>query len=295
MGYSARYHAASLAAVFLALAAGILIGVGFGSDLVSGTAEDLERSLESDLDDARAQIDALEGELASEREFGQAVYPMLVAGRLAAERIAVIGLGGLDAETSDQIEAAVAPAGATVAAVAVVREAPDVEALAATARGPQARALARGDEAELLAYGERAGRALVRGGAEFDQVRANLLSRFSGEASEIDSAVVVRQPPADLDQEAEKETAAIEEGLLAGLTGSVRVVGVERSDSDPSSIEYFESQGLSSVDSVDRNAGQVALVFALDGASGSFGIKETADGLLPDLLAPPSEAEGAGG
>src|SRR5919106_1796215 len=32
-GYSARYHAASLAAVFLALAIGILIGVGFGEDV----------------------------------------------------------------------------------------------------------------------------------------------------------------------------------------------------------------------------------------------------------------------
>ena len=49
MGYSARYHAASLAAVFLALAVGILVGVGFVSDVVSGTAEDLEQSLKSDL------------------------------------------------------------------------------------------------------------------------------------------------------------------------------------------------------------------------------------------------------
>jgi len=30
MGYSGRYHAASLAAVFIALAIGILIGVGLG-------------------------------------------------------------------------------------------------------------------------------------------------------------------------------------------------------------------------------------------------------------------------
>ena len=35
MGYSARYHAASLAAVFLALAVGILIGVGLGDNVVS--------------------------------------------------------------------------------------------------------------------------------------------------------------------------------------------------------------------------------------------------------------------
>ena len=32
MGYSARYHATSLIAVFIALAAGILIGAEFGGD-----------------------------------------------------------------------------------------------------------------------------------------------------------------------------------------------------------------------------------------------------------------------
>jgi len=42
MGYSARYHAASLAAVLLALVVGILIGVGFGSDIVTGTVRCIE-------------------------------------------------------------------------------------------------------------------------------------------------------------------------------------------------------------------------------------------------------------
>jgi hypothetical protein len=37
LGYSARYHAASLVAVFLALAVGILIGAGLGDNLVSDT------------------------------------------------------------------------------------------------------------------------------------------------------------------------------------------------------------------------------------------------------------------
>ena len=42
MGYSARYHAASLAAVFLALAIGILIGAQWGSDVLNSTREDLD-------------------------------------------------------------------------------------------------------------------------------------------------------------------------------------------------------------------------------------------------------------
>ena len=43
---------------------------------------------------------------------------------------------------------------------------------------------------------------------------------------------------------------------------------------------------LATVDNVDQLSGQVALVFALGGAEGSFGVKETRRRLLPDLLAP---------
>jgi hypothetical protein len=59
-------------------------------------------------------------------------------------------------------------------------------------------------------------------------------------------------------------------------------------------VGLFDDQGLSSVDSIDLVSGKVALVFALAGADGSFGVKETADSLLPDLLAEP-ERQGGGG
>ena len=46
MGYSARYHATSLIAVFLALAIGILIGAEFGGDALDNTRKNLEHSLD---------------------------------------------------------------------------------------------------------------------------------------------------------------------------------------------------------------------------------------------------------
>lgn len=285
MGYSSRYHAASLAAVFLALAVGILIGVGFGSDIVSGTADDLEASLASDLDDARAQADELEAELDAERDYSTAVYPAVVAGDLEGDRVALIGLGGLDAGLADSIEAAVEPAGATLAEVAVVRVPPDLDSLASLVQGNRSRAVSRGGDEELLALAERAGRRLVRGGAGFDALRGTLLSRFSGAPGGIDGVVVVRQRPSDLEPGEEVTSELLEGGLIDGLDATAgAVVGAEAAAADPSAIEFFEASGLASIDSVDRIAGKVALVYALDGAAGSFGIKETADSLLPDLL-----------
>lgn len=295
MGYSGRYHAASLAAVFLALAVGILIGVGFGSDIVSGTADDLEQSLEADLDEARAEVDDLQAELEREREFERAVFPAVVADRLRAERVALVALGGLDQATADDIEAAIGPAGASLDEVAVVRDPPDLEALAGTLEGRRARALARGEADALRLFGERAGRALVRGSADFDALRGTLLSRYSGSAGGIDGVVVVRSRSSELEPDEEATSAALEEGLVAGLSEAATTVGAETSEADPSSIGFFDSQGLASVDSVDLTSGQVALVVTLTGsASGSFGIKETADSLLPDLLAP-GAGGGAGG
>ena len=40
------------------------------------------------------------------------------------------------------------------------------------------------------------------------------------------------------------------------------------------------------VDDIDLTAGKLAMVFAMLGAEGSFGVKSSADRLLPDLLAP---------
>jgi hypothetical protein len=65
----------------------------------------------------------------------------------------------------------------------------------------------------------------------------------------------------------------------------VPVVGVETSDAEISQIGWFKAHELSSVDDVDDPIGRAALVFALAGQRGSFGVKATADGgRLPPLL-----------
>jgi len=285
MGYSGRYHAASLAAVFLALAVGILIGVGFGSDIISGTAADLEQSLESDLEQARADVGDLEAELQAEREFEQAVYPAIVGGRLESRRIALVGFGGASPELVADVEQALAGTGGALAEVAIATSPPRLDALAETLSGRRARALTRGDRTALEAFGLDAGRLMVRGGARFDDLRGTLFSRYSGRATGIDAVIVARERPEGLSPPETADSDSLEDGLIAGLRSvQIPVVGIELSAADPSQVEFFDSTGLSTVDSVDLLSGKVALVFALAGAEGNFGIKETADSLLPELI-----------
>lgn len=286
MGYSSRYHAASLAAVFIALAIGMLIGAGFGQDVVSNTSESLKQSLENDLDDVRAERDQLAAELGSERDFGEAVYPALVDGRLDGDRIGVVALGALPAGLSDEIEAMLAPTGATLSEVSVVREPPDTEALADQLQGTQYARLDR--QPDLLEdLGRVAGRQLVDGGQLVDDIREELLTRSSGGGEQLDHVIVVRDAPEDLSETDQETTDRLEAGLLDGIVEAApSVVGVEESDTEPSSIALFESHDLPTSDSVDVASGRVATVFVLLGADGNFGTKETADQLLPELLVP---------
>ena len=70
--------------------------------------------------------------------------------------------------------------------------------------------------------------------------------------------------------------------MTAGMASTgADLVGVEALDDRPSFIPFFESRRTTSVDSIDLESGQLALVYALLGAQGKFGVKEGADSFLP--------------
>jgi hypothetical protein len=118
-------------------------------------------------------------------------------------------------------------------------------------------------------------------------VRSQIFSRASGQFGNIDGLIVVREQPDDLNSAEQTATGRLETGLIDGITSTrTTAVGAEATDTESSSISFFQSRDISSVDDLDLVAGRVALVFSLLGAEGSFGVKDSADRLLPDLLTP---------
>jgi copper transport outer membrane protein MctB len=284
MGYSGRYHATSLIAVFLALAVGILIGAEFGGDALTSTRRNLEASLVNNLQDARSKTDELNGELGRANEFADRVYPALARDRLQGKRLAIVALGGLPSQDIGAVEETLAPTGAKLVGVGVVREPVDLNGLAGDLAKTRFADIERNPEA-LAALGVGVGRQLVRGGTLPEVVRGHLFSRASGSFGGLDGIVVVRNQPGDLGPVQRTTAGTLESGLLGGITATrTPATGVETSDADPSSISFFQSNDLSSVDDVELTAGQLALVFTMLGAEGSFGVKSSADRLLPDLL-----------
>lgn len=284
MGYSARYHAASLIAVFLALAIGILIGAEFGGDALTNTRRDLEHSLVGNLQDARSRADELSGELNRSNEFGERVYPVLTRDRLRGRRLAIVALGGLPSDLTGDVEDALGPTGAKLVGVGVVREPVDVSGLAGDLAQTRLADLRTNPDA-LTELGTGLGRQLVLGGTLPEVVRGQLFSRASGTFGALDGVIVVRDQPEDMGPVQRARANQLESALMSGITATrIPAVGIETTTSEPSSVSFFQSSDLSSVDDMDLTAGQLALVFAMLGAEGSFGVKGSADRLLPDLL-----------
>jgi hypothetical protein len=278
-----RYHALSLVAVFLALMIGLLLGVAIGDQgLVSSAERGVRDSLRRDVGRARAQSADLRAEAAEQRRIQQRLYPLLVEGRLAGQRIGLIGLGELPDRTIRSVRDALTDTGGRLTAVAVIRE--PVQSGAIPSRRPDA--AAPSPEA-LKRFGSQVGAALVRGGPLIARVQRSLLESSSGQLDGMDAVVLFR---ADRDEKAPEAAAtrAFELGLVEGLTvGVTRVVGVESTTTNPSQIRWFNDRRLPSVDNVDELVGRAALIFSLAGANGAYGVKDTAQALVPNAASGP--------
>ncbi len=285
-----RYHALSLAAVLLALAVGVLIGVAIGdSNLVSSAKSGIVANLNSEVNGARRQVGQLQDKLAEEEAFAQGLYPLAVHDLLGGRSIGLVFLGSSSNEIDGLVRSAVTQAGGNLSIVVAVREPLNLRGIAGEAAGTHYAALA-GSPALVRRFGELAGKQFVRGGALVNRellsrVRSSLLSAFDGQLGRLDGLVVVRADPTGMTPEQSETSAAFETGLLDGFaTVGVPTVGVELTSTEPSQVPWYESKNLSSVDDLDASAGQAALVYALAGAHGAFGVKPTADSLLPGAV-----------
>lgn len=283
MGYSSRYHIASLTAVFLALAVGILIGSEIGGDVLNSTRENLEQSLTEDLDQTRAENEELERQLGWARELGALTIGPLVEGRLRGRRYALVGFGSLPDPVSEGVEEVIDRSGGRLVGIGVVREPPSVEALAGELQGTRYGDLGQ-TRGLLREYGRTVGRQIVTGGAIFESSRPELMSTSSGNFGALDGVVLFRGPLPDGDPEgpARLGSRVLASSMTAGMASTgADLTGVEVLGTEPSQVAFFESRRIASVDSVDLESGQLALVYALGGAQGRFGVKDGADFFLP--------------
>ena len=286
--FDLRYHVASLAAVFLMLVVGILIGVGISG---RGFVEEAERdqlegeiaALQEDLETANASVEDLELRQDAAADFVESAYPVLAESRLAGRRIGLIVLGPVEQGFTAFVERAVEDdAGGRIARMRALELPLRVDAVESELAGNVELGGYVGED-ELGNLGRDLGRELVAGGETplLDALEDEIVEQRSGSLVEpLDGVVVVRsaEPQAG-------PTSRFLAGLYQGLNSvGVPAVGVEPTRVEQSAIPVFQRYGLSTVDGVDEELGQLALILLLGGANpGDYGVRDTAEGILPPI------------
>jgi Copper transport outer membrane protein, MctB len=285
--FDLRYHVASLAAVFLMLVVGILIGVGISG---RGFVDDAERKrlngeiadLSEQLEAAGAEVEDLERRQQAAEEFVEGAYPALSESRLDGKRIAVLVLGSVD-PTASEVRRAVADAGGRMSRMRAVTMPLRLEQVEAAVASRSELGGYVGDD-QLGNLGRDLGRELAAGGETplWDALGAEIVEEQSGDfADPADGVVVIRtaEPQAG-------ESSRFLAGLYQGLGSvGVPVVGVEQARVEQSAIPTFQRFSLSTVDGVDSELGRLALILLLAGPErGDYGTRDTAeDGILPPI------------
>ena len=291
--FDLRYHVISLAAVFLALILGILVGVAISDPELANRTElvrqrDEIAELNERLEAARDR--SLERDAAE--QFVESSYAAVMDDRLAAERVTLVFVGPVDRDVWGAVDRTLRDAGAPVAPMRALTVPLRADAVATALDGKPALAGYRGEE-HLADLGRDLGRELVDGDDMplWDALETTLVEQRRLRPGEADAVVVVRtaKPQGG-------ETGRFLRGFYDGLQAGATVVGVERGAAEPSAVPAYRRAGFSSVRGVDSALGRVALAVLLGGGpSGHYGVQEDGKVTLPPIAPVEPQPEAGGG
>jgi Copper transport outer membrane protein, MctB len=286
--FDLRYHVASLAAVFLALIIGILVGVGISGPVDNQKTKFLEEQVakyQRQLDQTSTQSKANTREQQAALAYIDETYPVLVKNRLRGKQVAVVFVGDVKGGIPSEINRLFLDSGAQQLRLRALKVPIDVRQLNSALKGQPAAVGLRGRQ-NVEALGRALGQELMLGGDTplWDSLNAELVGdREGANKAPADGVVVVRT--ADPQRGA---TSRFLLGLYSGLGSVVPAIGVEQTDAAHSATKAFAQAGLSSVDNVDTRVGRLATVLLLAGAdAGQYGVKKSAEaGALPPWPTP---------
>lgn len=312
-----RYHVLSLAAVFLALALGVVLGSTAISDrLLSGLSADRDQ-LGQRVADLEGEGGALRARLVDADSFGAAVGPRAVAGLLPNRTVVLVTTADADPGDRDALTGVLEAAGARVTGELQLTEAftdparsdqlselatlllpagvrlptaPDAGTLTGGLLGslllvgPDGQPQANPQETAAVLAGLADG-GFVRAGAQV--VPAQLAVVLSGGAATGDGSGDRAGTVARFATQLDRSGAG---AVLAGRPGSADgtgPIGVVRADTAATTV-------LSTVDDVSTAAGRVGVAMALaeqvDGRAGRYGTAGNADAVVPAMAVVPPGA-----
>lgn len=272
--YNLRYHIASLVAVFLALAVGLVLGtIVVERGVLGQQRQAIVKSLRDEFKQITDENKSLRDTGQRHETFARDAVPLIVEGRLDGATVLVFADTGPN-EGLQAVKDAVGSADGTTVVLTVLAPgfgAEDTKVVDAVAEaadsGETSIAILLADE--LRRVGQRpVTEALAKAGV--------LELKGLGPFVAVTGAVVVAS---------EETTDPVAMAAWQRLhREGVPVVGVETSSRDTTIADAASSAGLSAIDHVDTPEGAVSLVWLLARrAEGYFGTREGASGAYPRL------------
>ncbi|MFC5007546.1 copper transporter [Dactylosporangium cerinum] len=304
-----RYHVVSLAAVFLALAIGLVVGTAAANGPLAENLNDQVNKITDEKEQLRDDLDQSRAELKKNSDFATEVAPMLLNGKLVGHTALLVKIEGNDKDVdtaADGITTMLQTAGAKLTGTVTIKEkfsagVSDSTLLdLADSTAPPAIIGAlpnngKGQEtsAALLAavlVADKAGTPQVDGTRKVLSAYQNggYIGLDGDLKTPADVVIVVAGAPATGKDAKERNAAALTvvSRLDVALSGDVVVAGLSAnglvsSVRDDASI----AKDVSTVDNAVTAYGQVAAVMALverlGGKAGHYGIGSGATSLLP--------------
>jgi hypothetical protein len=307
---SMRYHIVSLAAIFLALALGIVLGATkINSPLLAGLQGD-NTQLSSERADLAKKNAELSDKVASDAKFAGAIGTLAVRGTLPDAHVVLITTDTADPTDRDAVLSLLSHAGAKVTAqIQVTADFSDpvraeqlrqlaVQNLPTGSTLPessQAGTIAGGLLADVLLTDDK-GKALVTADQATAALSALSAAGFisasgpvapgrsvivlTGAARNGDSATSRAQTIVDMASALRQTAQGVVVTGRTGSEGTTGAIGLIRSDTAASAI-------LSTVDDVNSDSGRIATVLALveqnGGGVGRYGVGANAQAPVPTL------------
>lgn len=287
--FDLRYHVTSLAAVFIALLIGILVGVALASH---GLGNSERKSLEDDVRRAQnrnealqSRVDSLQQKNSADSNFVDDSYNALMTDRLKDKHVAVLYVGSVDHSIQGEIASAIKDAGGGAPARLYAVQVP-IDAASIDERLGNNPALAKyAGPDHLRQLGQQLGRAFVTGGkmpiwtALHNMIVQEATPRFGASRRPVDAVIVVRTADPQTG-----DSAPFVKGLYEGIgKAGVPAVGVARSTDDFTAKPVFQKAQLSTVDDVDLDAGKLALAIVLSQPASRADYGVNANDLLPPV------------
>ncbi len=278
--------------VFLALSMGILIGIQLEShDLIFKQQESIIEKMEIKFDELNRTREELQNEIKKLDEINSInvmyinnIFPDYIKGKLNGLNVAII-------ETTDDysyvdLRKAIKDAGANISSIISITNKvidsneDDKNALLEYYSTKNKNIEESQNASSLIVSSIIDAMVLGKSFEEIQYLTENAyLQTFGSFEHNIDYVIIAGGSK----QKTEKIN-IIDLPLIRELKNySVPVVGAEDSNVVNSYIEYYKKEKISTVDNIDNVIGQTSIILIIEGREGNYGIKKSAESLMPLL------------